>query len=226
MTKLTIPLLEDFGLKHEIQFVKANNLIGFPLERLDEIKGETFNLIRELQHLPCIEQDSHGKTLTATYKSGTIAYFEYGETGLRTLRYSTSGVFTTFDKLGRPVEKMENGRSVHRWFYDEKGNLIREEYYNCIFYHQYDEQGNNIKTIGVNDNITYKKYDSKNRCISKGGDIAHTKDLSWWYDDFGNIIKEMLPLGQVREFSYDRYPNGQLNTMYTNGHVNLEVPQF
>ena len=138
-------------------------------------------------------------------------------------RYSSSGklIETETVRDGVVTERSE-------CYYDEKGQLIRVEYYSqgisvldepdptlrlTVYTYQYDERGNKIQeTVTAEGSVVAVytwTYDDQGNMLSESNGTSRTE---WTYDQWGNVL------------TYQWYYGGSLVKTVTYSYVSFEVP--
>lgn len=132
MKTLSLELMEKLGAcQSSFPFVKNNNLEGFPLERLDEVKGD-FKcyvgwLSRKLEETR--EYDEKGNCHLRNF-NGSEVWRTYDDKGNCTYLKTSNGFeeWSEYDDKGNLVHfknSFKTSKGFEEWFtYDEKGNLI------------------------------------------------------------------------------------------------------
>jgi len=131
---LTLKWMKDRNACQEgIDFAIRNKLIGFPFDRIGEIKGD-FNwfvgwvkdkLNSDIQY----EYDVNGNRIKKVFPSGRIITYEY-------------------DSHGNKIKEVYPSGNVYIYEYDAHDNMIKKVLPNNRTYtYQYDSHGNMIKMV-------------------------------------------------------------------------------
>jgi len=128
MKTITVEWLKKHhACKDGVKFVERNKLEGFPLERLNEVKGDYDGYVSWMLFLNSNEHeyDSHGNVTKKTYPNGRFWLYEY-------------------DVHGNMTKKTYSNGSVSVYEYDERGNMTKKTLPNGYVY-EYDHHGNITK---------------------------------------------------------------------------------
>ena len=135
-----------------IDFVERNNLVGFPLDRLDEVEGDYGDYVSWLKSELSTrrEYDSNGNKILLVYPSGRETRYEYDYNGNMTLQVDPDGSETRYeyDSNGNMTLMVDPYGSEYRWEYDSNGNrTLMVDPDGSEFRYEYDSNGN--KTLLV-----------------------------------------------------------------------------
>jgi YD repeat-containing protein len=132
---LTLEYLKQHKACSEgIVFFKRNGLEGFPLDQLQNVKGDFNSYVEWLKERPVHEYDSKGNMTKEVYPDGRTYCYEYDSKGNKT-------------KLVHP-----NGRT-YCWEYDSKGNKTKSVYPDGDTY-CWEYTFNNDQLVEVKENRT------------------------------------------------------------------------
>lgn len=223
---LTEKLLVDIdACSNAIDFVKRNNLIGFPLKRFDEIEGDYNFYIKWLNS--CFIQEFD---------------LEYNNDNLILLKTDSDFEKRHYDDKGNLIliELYHNDETkffVDFWKkikYDNHKNIIRiEENNGKIEKRYYDDVGNLIYITKTPSFDGIKQFWVKNQYDLKRNLIFTENSEDYWekmeYDSIGNVISVKTSEGYWKKKEYDQFNNlvfsensdGIINIMKYDSHRNL-----
>jgi YD repeat-containing protein len=230
---LTVKLLKQLGAcQNGIEFCEHHKLIGFPLDRLPEIKG--YHRFAEwLYAFEDIQLDGNGDV--AYYKKATEnldgspgVYFE------KWMQYDDHGnVIWSRDSDGSECS--------YTFIYDDRGNLVyfrdqpgfeewtiydfaanrmvyRETAYDndvCTQLWDYDDHGNMVHYKHSDGYEYWKQYDECGRVVhyrNEGGLIE-----TWEYDERGNVLHHKYASGREYWNTFDE-ANNLIHTQESGGY--------
>jgi YD repeat-containing protein len=200
MKTLSLEFLNQYNAcKEGIMFVKNNNLLNFPFDLLNEIKGDHNGYIKWLK--ACI---GGGYEYDKNHYKTSNGYEEWKE----------------YDQNNNLIHyKISNG--YEEWkSYDERNNIVYYKNSNGIEYWINYDQNNNVVHIKNSNGIEYwKEYDQNSNLIH----YKNSKGYEYWinYDVNNNLIhyKDSTGIEYSNEIEY--YPDGQLKK-----YNELELPYF
>lgn len=205
MTTLSEKWLKDNkACRDGIDFAIRNKLIGYPLDKLNEICGD-YNgyigwMIKQVAkidnptHLPTEETiDSDGNKVVCTIGNGNFkSFITYGEHGLLHMCDDNGyELWCEYNKHGKQIKWWNNRGDVKTWDYDDHGNVVHGISYSehspaNEFWYEYDDHGNNTHNKhdnGIETWLTYNDDNQITKCIDSNGQGYQHK-----YDDRGNSV--------------------------------------
>jgi YD repeat-containing protein len=204
-------LIENGACKEGINFYRRNNLDGFPIDRLNDIKGDFDGFVWWIKYQVSVVErkfDDKGNKIYHKDSWGDEFHWKYDDKGNRIYERRSDSLVYHYgydDKGNQNYVKYPSG-DEHRWehIYNTDGNLIyKKDSWGNEHHYGYDDNGNKI----------YEKD-------SDGGE-SH-----WKYDDIGNVIYVKNPSGYDYEVEYDYYLDGQLKSIIQEGEEVLTIPHF
>ena len=151
-----------------IDFVERNNLVGFPLDRLDEVEGDYGEYVQWL-------------------KKGLSTRREYDSNGNMTLRVNPDGdeYRYEYDSNGNKTLEVDPDGSECRYEYDSNGNMtlmVDPDGDECRY--EYDSNGNKTLLVYPNGSETRYEYDSNgNKTLEVDPDGSEVSTLTNYYDN-------------------------------------------
>jgi YD repeat-containing protein len=244
--KLSLELLKSLSACNEgINLVKDGKLVGFPLDRLDEVWGDygsfKFWLKQSLNEFEITqEKKENGNVVISLEDPGyEIRSFEF-DSNVNEIYYKKtyikSGhrdyeIWRKYNDQGKLIYCLDSDGDEEWFDYDENGRKVHEKYSNGYEkWFGYDEKGNLVYTK-QKDYQTWRDYNENGRMIhfkdSDGNEEWHTYDENNKHlstrDNHG--YEEWFDLDDVyvREIKIYRehYPDGQLKRIN-----NMEIPWF
>ena len=169
-----------------------NELSGFPVDRLKEIKGDYKEYIIWLKDkfYNCT-YDSNNNMLSRTHYNDYIIKYTYDSNNnmLSEVRPNGNVLKMTYDSNNNMLsETYQNGDKI-TWSYDSNGNMLSEKYpHSDIIKYTYDTNNNKLSEVRHNI-ITKYTYDSNNNKLSET--YSNGAKTTWEYDtDNGVTLKE------------------------------------
>ena len=228
---LTIKLLEKMeACSSGIEFVKRNNLIGFPLSRIDEVHGDYSGFVDWLKYALSVvyEYDERGNVTKTTYNDNDVLLCEYDERNnmIKSTDHDDEVRLYRYDERSNTVEEksLETG-SIWWYEYDERNNLVKEKSLETgsIWWYEYDERNNLVKEIRSNGAVYMWEYDERGnntKAIYPSGKV-----FLKFYDDHNNVVKSIDRHGiWLRYYTY--HDTGTLHQVFSEGRVILTIPKF
>ena len=178
--------------------------------------GKSIAFTRDAQGRITQISDPAGGVMTYTYDaSGNLSSFKDQENNVTTFGYNSShGLLTINDPRGiQPIrnEYDDNGRLLrhidafgkavnYTHQLDTRQDIITDRLGNVTI-HDYDANGNVLKTTDAQGNTTTFTYDSNDNKLSETNAIGKT--TTYTYDAQNNKTSETDPLGNVTRYTYN-----------------------
>ena len=204
MKTLSLEFLNQYNAcKKGIEFIKNNNLLDFPFELLDQVKGDHNGYIKWLRSRIIIECQYDERNNLVYYKTsnGIESWKEYDERN-NLIHY-------------------KNSKGNEYWNrYDKRNNLVYYKNSNGIEYWKSYDQNNNLIHYKTSNGIEYwYRYDENNNLIH----YKHSKGYEYWksYDERNNLVHYKDSTGYECSNEIEYYPDGQLKK-----YNQLELPHF
>ena len=157
--------------------------------------------------------DDEGRLITKRTEYGTTNY-SYTKMSDGTTKCSYEGGYEIYNKDGKVIEEGDD-RSEGHYKYDNKGNVIHEDYTfwsgaggsrNASYTYKYD----------ANENITYKKTIRSQ--VHGEEDEQNTEDETWFeYDSNNNLIHEKY------KNIYTNYEKWYMYALYSDGKIKYKI---
>jgi len=243
--KLTKKFLQQIGLEdYEINFFERNKLLGFPLDRFNEIEGDDYNgFVQDLRvKLECkfqfdddqnvikiedycrdefesYEYDQNGNKIKSEDSYGVLWEYEYDSKGNETKSINvTAGYWCKFeyDLNGNEIKTEDSYGDFRLYYYDCNNNKIKTEYSNGNYeLYSYDRTGYMIRMEDPNGNWRECEYDSDNRLVREESYVGLWK--TYEYNQNGYVIKENDQSNKLCIHDYDQNGN---RIMYSDSNGN------
>ena len=178
---LTLKLLNALSAcKEGIALVKNNNLEGFPLDRINEVKGDFKGFVEWLKKnlKTQLEYDDNGNMIKKVDPYGDVFQYEY-------------------DDNGNMIKKVLPDGNVYLFAYDDNGNMIKEVFPDGdVFQYEYDSNGNMIKRVLPDGAVYQYEYDDKGNKIKEVSTYGDVYQFEYHHYDNGQL-KSVSEEGEV-----------------------------
>ena len=133
--KLTKKLLKQLhACSSGIEFCERYKLFGFPLERLDEIRGDYDGFVEWLKSKTNLEFDQNQNLVRKETSLGWWAKseYEYDQNGNMILQEYSDGWWKKFeyDQNNNQILREDSNGSLVKYEYDQNQNLVQREDFN------------------------------------------------------------------------------------------------
>lgn len=197
--KLTVKWLKSHrACPEKIDFVKRNNLEGYPLNRVNEIEDDYTVWIKQILKSE-LKYDIYDNMIYKKDPDGNLYLYKYDSRNNLIYRKYPNGLeyFYEYDKNGNMIHKWEPIDKIGytcEYEYDILGRIsCKKDSYGEI-YHNYDDNGNLIYFGHIDGAGVYSDYDSHGNLIYEkypSGDQYYFR-----HDDNGNPIYKKGPNGE------------------------------